>query len=95
MSYLQIFSQIILRCTLFRSIADGANTEEQGDSPPSWIVKSTTGQVTKGADHTKRRRGCDRRRLVSCSIAYGQYEVELPDSPQYFRVNDHVNVVIK
>lgn len=84
MSYLEIVSHLSLRRALFRSIADGANTEEQGDSPPSWIVKSTTGQVTKGADHTKRRRGCDRRGLVSCSIAYGQYEAESPDSSQYF-----------
>ena len=75
MFYSQIFPQLSLRGALFRSIADGANTEEQGDSPPSWIVKSTTGQVTKGIDHTKRRRGCDRRGLVLCSITYGEYEV--------------------
>ena len=75
MFYSQIFPQLSLRGALFRSIADGANTEEQGDSPPSWIVKSTTGQVTEGIDHTKRRRGCDRRGLVLCSITYGEYEV--------------------
>ena len=84
MFYSQIFPHLSLRRALFRSIADGANTEEQGNSPPSWIVKSTTGQATKGTDHTKRRRGCDRRGLVLWSIAYGEYEVELLDSSQYF-----------
>ena len=85
MFYSQVFPHLSLRRAVFRSIADGANTEEQGNSPPSWIVKSTTGQITKGTDHTKRRRGCDRRGLVLCSIAYGEYEVELPDlSYQYF-----------
>ena len=84
MFYSKIFPHLSLRRALFRSIADGANTEEQGNSPPSWIVESTTGQVTKGTDHTKRRRGCYRRGLVLWSIAYGEYEVELPDSSQYF-----------
>ena len=84
MFYSQTFPQLSFRGSLFRSIADGANTEEQGDSPPSWIAKSTTGKVTKGTDHTKRRRGCDRRGLVLFSIAYGEHEVELPDSSQYF-----------
>lgn len=95
----EIESEVCILCFIYKSslnwvldarrmilslTADGANTEEQGNSPPSWIVKSTTGQVTKGTDHTKRRRGCNRRGLVLWEIVYGKYKVELPVSSQYF-----------
>lgn len=40
--YLHFFPQLSLRRTILLSIADGANPEEQGNSPPSWIVKSAT-----------------------------------------------------
>ena len=49
---------------IFWSITDGANAEEQGNSPPSWIVESSISEITEGTHHTKRRRGSDRRGLV-------------------------------
>ena len=41
--YFTNIPQLSLRRTILLSIADGANPEEQGNSPPSWIVKSATG----------------------------------------------------
>ena len=49
---------------IFWSITDGTNAEEQGNSPPSWIVESSISEITEGTHHTKRRRGSDRRGLV-------------------------------
>lgn len=49
---------------IFWSITDGTNAEEQGNSPPSWIVESSISEITEGTHHTKRRRGSNRGRLV-------------------------------
>lgn len=49
---------------IFWSITDGANAEEQGNSPPSWIVESSISEITEGTHHTKRRRWSNRRGLV-------------------------------
>ena len=49
---------------IFWSITDGANAEEQGNSPPSWTVESSISEITEGTHHTKRRRGSNRRGLV-------------------------------
>lgn len=49
---------------IFWSITDGANAEEQGNSPPSWIVESSISEITEGTHHTKRRRGSNRGGLV-------------------------------
>ena len=55
---------MVLFYGIFWSITDGANAEEQGNSPPSWIVESSISEITEGTHHTKRRRGSNRRGLV-------------------------------
>ena len=59
----QLFMMVLFH-GIFWSITDGANAEEQGNSPPSWIVESSISEITEGTHHTKRRRGSDRRGLV-------------------------------
>lgn len=51
---------------------DGPNAEEQGYSTPSWIVKSTVGEVTTRTNYTKRRRRSARRGLVKGSNVCGR-----------------------
>ena len=59
----QLFMMVLFH-GIFWSITDGANAEEQGNSPPSWIVESSISEITEGTHHTKRRRGSNRRGLV-------------------------------
>ena len=59
----KIFMMVLFH-GIFWSITDGANAEEQGNSPPSWIVESSISEITEGTHHTKRRRGSNRRGLV-------------------------------
>ena len=59
----QLFMMVLFH-GIFWSITDGANAEEQGNSPPSWIVESSISEITEGTHHAKRRRGSNRRGLV-------------------------------